>query len=264
MRRSTRSRRRSSSDFPTAAATSPPSTQDELERWVRPTGFFRQKSRAVRACCQALVDRFGGEVPRELRRSAQPARRRSEDGEHPARQRLRTAGDRRRHARRPALPAPRLHDQHRPRQDRGRPRRHRPSRQPDSLLPPAPVPRPAHLPGPEAGLSGLRTLAISARIRTRRLPKPSEQRAKALALGVTGLDAAARARVGHSSSNIRRAAIVLRLLAALTFLLGKPGHPLYLGSGRSSGGLTNTRIVGNGHEPTHAALTTDDEPGRDP
>ncbi len=51
--------------FPTArdfAAVS----QEELEEWVRPTGFYRQKSKAVRTCCQQLVERFGGEVPRQL------------------------------------------------------------------------------------------------------------------------------------------------------------------------------------------------------
>ncbi len=36
---------------------------EELEGLVKQTGFFRQKARAVRACCQALVDRCGGEVP---------------------------------------------------------------------------------------------------------------------------------------------------------------------------------------------------------
>jgi endonuclease-3 len=52
-------------EFPTAAAFAAVD-QDTLERWLKPTGFFRQKSRAVRACCQALVDRFGGEVPRDF------------------------------------------------------------------------------------------------------------------------------------------------------------------------------------------------------
>ena len=51
--------------FPSAAAFAAVE-QEELERWIRPTGFFRQKARAVRACCQALVERFGGEVPREM------------------------------------------------------------------------------------------------------------------------------------------------------------------------------------------------------
>lgn len=39
--------------------------QGQLEEWIRSTGFFRQKAKAIRACCQALVDRFGGKVPRD-------------------------------------------------------------------------------------------------------------------------------------------------------------------------------------------------------
>src|SRR3990167_7891530 len=41
-------------------------SQDEMEAAVRPTGFYRQKAKAVRTCCRQLVDRFGGEVPRDL------------------------------------------------------------------------------------------------------------------------------------------------------------------------------------------------------
>jgi endonuclease-3 len=41
-------------------------TQEELEEAVRPTGFFRQKAKAIRSCCQQLVDRFKGEVPGDL------------------------------------------------------------------------------------------------------------------------------------------------------------------------------------------------------
>ncbi|MGH7787702.1 MAG: endonuclease III [Candidatus Binatia bacterium] len=51
--------------FPTArdlAAADP----EELEDLVRQTGFYRQKARAVRNCCQQLVDRFGGQVPRDF------------------------------------------------------------------------------------------------------------------------------------------------------------------------------------------------------
>src|SRR5262245_21013651 len=40
--------------------------QEEIEELIRPTGFYRQKARAVHACCQKLVDQFGGEVPRDL------------------------------------------------------------------------------------------------------------------------------------------------------------------------------------------------------
>ena len=35
----------------------------ELEQDLKPTGFYRNKARAVQECCQALVERFGGEVP---------------------------------------------------------------------------------------------------------------------------------------------------------------------------------------------------------
>jgi endonuclease-3 len=40
--------------------------QEELEEWVRPTGFYRQKAKAVRTCCQQLVERFNGQVPDQL------------------------------------------------------------------------------------------------------------------------------------------------------------------------------------------------------
>jgi endonuclease-3 len=36
----------------------------ELEADIRQTGFFRQKARALQACCRQLVERFGGEVPK--------------------------------------------------------------------------------------------------------------------------------------------------------------------------------------------------------
>ena len=38
--------------------------EGELEALIRPTGFFNQKARSIRGCCMALVERFGGEVPR--------------------------------------------------------------------------------------------------------------------------------------------------------------------------------------------------------
>ena len=52
-------------EFPDAAALAAVE-QETLEGRIRATGFYRQKARAVRACCQALLDRFGGQVPREL------------------------------------------------------------------------------------------------------------------------------------------------------------------------------------------------------
>jgi len=49
-------------DAPRLAAARP----SELEPIIRPVGFYRAKSRAIRACARALLSRFGGEVPRSL------------------------------------------------------------------------------------------------------------------------------------------------------------------------------------------------------
>ncbi len=38
----------------------------ELEEEIRPTGFYRNKAKSVRKCCQELVKRFGGAVPKTL------------------------------------------------------------------------------------------------------------------------------------------------------------------------------------------------------
>jgi endonuclease-3 len=38
----------------------------ELEEEIRPTGFYRNKAKSIHKCCQELVARFGGEVPKTL------------------------------------------------------------------------------------------------------------------------------------------------------------------------------------------------------
>lgn len=38
----------------------------DLEDLIRSTGFFRNKARSIQGCCQALVDRHGGAVPRTM------------------------------------------------------------------------------------------------------------------------------------------------------------------------------------------------------
>ena len=35
----------------------------DVERIIKPTGFYRNKTRSIMACARALVERFGGEVP---------------------------------------------------------------------------------------------------------------------------------------------------------------------------------------------------------
>jgi endonuclease III len=38
----------------------------ELEQAVQSTGFFRNKAKNIRGCCQMLLEQHGGEVPRDL------------------------------------------------------------------------------------------------------------------------------------------------------------------------------------------------------
>lgn len=38
-------------------------SQEELERAIHSTGFYRNKARNIRLACQAIMERFGGKVP---------------------------------------------------------------------------------------------------------------------------------------------------------------------------------------------------------
>ena len=38
----------------------------EMEEAIKTTGFFRNKAKNIQACCAALVEKFGGEVPRTM------------------------------------------------------------------------------------------------------------------------------------------------------------------------------------------------------
>ena len=48
---------------PAALAAAPPS---DLERLIRPTGFFRAKTRSLLGMAKAVTERYGGEVPSEM------------------------------------------------------------------------------------------------------------------------------------------------------------------------------------------------------
>jgi len=52
-------RYRSAADFASA-------DPRELENYIRSTGFYRAKAKNIIACCRALVERHGGELPRNL------------------------------------------------------------------------------------------------------------------------------------------------------------------------------------------------------
>ena len=41
-------------------------SQSELEEDIRSTGFYRNKARNIRACCQKIITDFGGEVPHTM------------------------------------------------------------------------------------------------------------------------------------------------------------------------------------------------------
>ncbi|MEX0586379.1 MAG: endonuclease III [Pirellulales bacterium] len=51
--------------YPTAAHYAR-ANRAELERDIQSTGFFRNKAKSIQACCQELVERYGGEVPRDM------------------------------------------------------------------------------------------------------------------------------------------------------------------------------------------------------
>ncbi|MEM6655234.1 MAG: endonuclease III [Planctomycetota bacterium] len=39
---------------------------ESIEKLVQSTGFFRNKAKNIKSCCQTLVENYGGEVPRTL------------------------------------------------------------------------------------------------------------------------------------------------------------------------------------------------------
>ena len=51
--------------YPTPAALAEAPT-DDLEKLIRPTGFFRSKARSLQGMSQALIERYGGVVPTEM------------------------------------------------------------------------------------------------------------------------------------------------------------------------------------------------------
>ncbi|NLW11182.1 MAG: endonuclease III [Clostridiaceae bacterium] len=41
-------------------------TQEEMEQAIKSCGLFRNKARAIIACCQVLLDKYDGEVPQDM------------------------------------------------------------------------------------------------------------------------------------------------------------------------------------------------------
>ena len=78
--------------------------RDNLEQIVGPLGFFRAKTESLLKLSAALVERYDGEVPAPARRPGHAARRRPQDRQRGARQRVRHPRHHRRHPLRPARP----------------------------------------------------------------------------------------------------------------------------------------------------------------
>ncbi|MCS7238228.1 MAG: endonuclease III [Thermoguttaceae bacterium] len=41
-------------------------SQEELEEEIKSTGFFRNKAKMIRECCQILAEKYGGQVPKDI------------------------------------------------------------------------------------------------------------------------------------------------------------------------------------------------------
>ena len=39
---------------------------EELEQYIRPTGFYKNKARAIKKCCETLIKDYNGKVPAEM------------------------------------------------------------------------------------------------------------------------------------------------------------------------------------------------------
>ncbi len=39
---------------------------EELEKDIYSTGFYKQKTKAIKACCKALIEKYGGRVPEDI------------------------------------------------------------------------------------------------------------------------------------------------------------------------------------------------------
>ena len=40
--------------------------EEELQNDIRPTGFYRNKAKSLKTCCEKLVEQFGGEIPKNI------------------------------------------------------------------------------------------------------------------------------------------------------------------------------------------------------
>ena len=130
--------------------------QEELERDIYATGFFRQKAKSLRGTMRVLLEEFDGRVPRTIPELLRLPGRRAQDRQRGRRRARQPAGRRRRHARSPAVAAPRPDEAGGPGQDRARPREARPARGLGPVPAPADLARAADLRRAAPALRGVR------------------------------------------------------------------------------------------------------------
>ena len=119
----------------------------ELEVQIRPTGFYRNKSKSIQGASKKIVEEFSGAVPRTME-SFDATRRRAKNSERRPRHGL-WRGRRRRggHARAKAFRAARSHAEYGSKKNRTGPDAHYPQGEMDLVLASAYLARPTRLPG---------------------------------------------------------------------------------------------------------------------
>ncbi len=40
--------------------------QDELEEMIKPTGYYKQKAKNLKSCCEKLISEYGGKIPQDI------------------------------------------------------------------------------------------------------------------------------------------------------------------------------------------------------
>ena len=95
--------------------------QEELERRIYATGYFRQKARSIQGTARVLLEEFDGEVPTRLDDLVRLPGVGRKTANVVAAELGHAAGDRGRHARPAPVAAARLHPQGRAREDRAGP-----------------------------------------------------------------------------------------------------------------------------------------------
>ena len=129
--------------------------QEELERDIFATGFYRQKAKALRGTMAMLLAEHDGQVPEEFDELLRLPGRRAQDRERRLGRARQPAGNRGRHARTPALAAPRPHAAGGSGEDRARPDAPRAARRLGAIPAPADLARPADLRRAPSALRGV-------------------------------------------------------------------------------------------------------------